>query len=548
MSHKTFLGGVSLRADLVIHKYQEGLPTQGMHGWDPRLKLTLLVMAVALNVIIAQLWLSSLLFVIGGGMAIWSRIPFRLFALFFLAPAWATLIVFLGFSVGFGTTPIFSFGSLTMYREGVFQGLSAAARVASDMSWIASVFLTTPFVRLLHALRWFRIPTVIVDTIAMAYRYAFLLMDGFLRMRDASRTRGGFQGYLNGLVSTARILAQVILRAYDRAQRIQLAATARGADAKGANTMKIDVKSNSCPNRCDVTPDYADESVPVLSCTDLCFSFPKTQAVKGVSLTVSKGEVVALCGPNGSGKTTLLRLFSGILTPQEGDIFVCGQRLDRKTRNEAFRYVGILFQDPNDQLFCTHVREDIAYGPINLGLDVNEVERLVGTAMDLMEVEHLANRPIHMLSHGEMRRVGLGGLIAMRPPLLLLDEPTASLDPASAKHLVRLIQHLNDHHGYTFVIVTHDINVASFIAKRIIILDDGQIVADGSLRKILTDKRLLESARLEPPILTKLFQRIMNGQSIEKESEIPITIEEAAAALTLRTWGGSRAGDEGRVP
>ncbi len=545
MSHKAFLGSASARTDLIIHKYQEGLSIQGLNGWDPRMKLALLVIAVALNIIIARLWLSSLLFVIGVGMAIWSRIPFRLFALFFLAPAWATLIVFLGFSVGFGTTPIFTFGSVTMYREGVFQGLSASARVASDMSWIASVFLTTPFTKVLHSLKWFRVPTVLLDTIAMAYRYAFLLMDEFLRMRDASRTRGGFQGYLNSLITTARILAQVILRSYDRAKHIQLAATARGADAEGAHIMKIDLESRSCPNRCDVTPDFADESVPVLSCTDLCFSFHETEAVKGVSLRVSKGEIVVLCGPNGSGKTTLLRLFSGILTPQEGEILLCGQGLDRKTRNEAFRYVGILFQDPNDQLFCTHVAEDIAYGPINLGLDVNEVERLVGTAMDLMEVKHLAHRPIHMLSHGEMRRVGLAGLIAMRPPLLLLDEPTASLDPASAKHLVRLIHHLNDHHGYTFVIVTHDINVASLIAKRIIILDDGQIVADGSLRKILTDKRLLEESRLEPPILTTLFQRILNVKATR--NEIPITIEEAVEALHSRNWNASHAWDGGQV-
>ncbi len=138
MSGKTFLSNVSARTDLIINDYQVRSLYQGLHGWDPRLKLALLATAVGMNVIIAQLWLSFLLFVISAGMAIWSRIPFRLFALFFLAPAWATLIVFLGFSVGFGTTPIFSLGSLTMYREGMYQGLSAAARVASDMSILNS--------------------------------------------------------------------------------------------------------------------------------------------------------------------------------------------------------------------------------------------------------------------------------------------------------------------------------------------------------------------------------------------------------------------------
>ena len=187
--------------------------------------------------------------------------------------------------------------------------------------------------------------------------------------------------------------------------------------------------------------------------------------------------------------------------------------------------------------------EDIAYGPKNLGLDEDEVARLVKTSMELMEVEHLARRPIHCLSYGEMKRVGLAGIIALRPPLILLDEPTASLDPASGQHLVRLINHLNRHHGYTFVIVTHDINLASVIATRIIVLNDGRLTADGPARQILTDEGLLTDARLEPPILTRLFQRL-NGD-VPSANGIPVTVDEAADLIKTRLDAAQSCGTPG---
>jgi cobalt/nickel transport system ATP-binding protein len=512
-----------------IQDYGEGCSTCGLYAWDPRIKLALLVLAVGTNVFFAHLSLSVFLFACSLGLAIWSEIPPKLFALFFLAPAWATLIVFLGFSAGFGTSPLLSLGPLTLYREGMAQGLSAAARVASDMGWMAAVFLTTPFNRVLDALKWFRVPTILIDTIAMTYRYAFLLIEEFQRMRDAARSRGGFRGYRNTQHSTALILAQVILRAYDRASRIQTAMVARGANATKLSGNNWGRESQACPNRCDVTPVLSDSAGSILSCTNLFFGYHGTPILKDISFNVDKGEVVVLCGPNGAGKTTLLKLLAGIMTPSQGEIFLSGVPLNRDNRNDAFRYVGILSQDPNDQLFCTHVWEDIAYGPKNLGLDEHEVERLVKTTMELMEVEHLAQRPIHRLSYGEMKRVGLAGIIALRPPLILLDEPTASLDPAAAKHLVRLIKHLNSHHGYSFVVVTHDINLASVIATRIIVLNEGCLVADGPARQILTDEKLLMNSRLEPPILTKLFQRLNRGTS--PGNGIPITIEEAADLL-----------------
>ena len=526
-----------------------GSPSTGLYAWDPRIKLALLVLAVGMNVIIARLGLSAALFVASLALAIWSRVPGKHFALFFVAAAWATLIVFLGFSAGFGTTPIFSVGPLTFTREGMVQGMSAAARVACDMGWIAAVFLTTPFNRVLDALKWFRVPAILLDTTAMTYRYAALLSEEFHRMRDAARSRGGFRGHRNTLQSIALILAQVILRAYDRAARVQSAMVARGANAsKPHGTSEAPGSdeapgSEACPNRCDITPVLAEATAPILSCTDLSFGYAGASVLENFTFEVSKREVVVLCGPNGAGKTTLLKLLAGILTPSRGEIFLSGMPLTRKNRADAFRYVGILTQDPNDQLFCTHVAEDIAYGPKNLGLDGDEVARLVETSMELMEVEHLAQRPIHCLSYGEMKRVGLAGLIALRPPLIFLDEPTASLDPASGEHLVRLIKHLNSHHGYTFVVVTHDINLASVIASRIIILNEGRLVADGPARRILTDENLLMGSRLEPPILTRFFQRLM-GESTSATG-IPITIDEAVNLLKTkmgRVW--EQQGDE----
>lgn len=514
------------------YEQAKDLERQGLYSVDPRIKIALLITVVALNIVVARIGLSVALFLTGLALAIWSRIAWQRFALFFLAPAWATSVVFIGFSIGFGTTPIVSIGTLTIYKEGMLQGLSATARVACDMAWLAAVFLTTPFSEVLAALKWFRMPTVLLDVIAMSYRYAFLLFDEFHKMRDVARIKGGMRNYSIACRSTGMILAQVILRAYDRARRIQEAMVARGENTASGFTMKFQTDLDSCPNQCDITPVYDDNDEPVLSCRNISFDQRGSRIIQDVSLTVNRGEIVVLCGPNGAGKTTLLKLFAGIMAPDKGTISLFGKKMDRKYRREAFRRVAMLFQDPNDQLFCTHVRQDIAYGPENLGLDSKEVDRLVTTAMALMEVSHLARRPIHRLSHGEMKRVGLAGLIAMQPPLILLDEPTASLDPASAKHLIELIQHLNSHHGYTLIIVTHNIDLAARIAKRIIILTEGKIMADGAPREILTDQQLLESARLIPPILTQLFQSVLTDPS--QPDLIPVNIEEAIRMLKTK--------------
>jgi cobalt/nickel transport system ATP-binding protein len=517
-----------INIDAYIQDYHECGASKGLHCLDARIKLVLLVTAVALNIYFAKLWLSFFLFLAGTSIAFWSGIPARLFLVFFIIPAWSTLLVVGGFTAGFGTTPVFSLGPVTFYQEGFYLGLAAAARVICDMSWIAAVFLTTPFNSLLKALKWFRLPEVFLETIATGYRYMSLVMDEFTKMRNSARTRGGFKNYRQSLQSTARILAQVVLRAYDRALRIQEAMIGRGAYS---STEKINATENNdksaehCPNQCDVTPEYKDTSVPVVNCSNLTHAYGTVTTLRDISFSVEKKEVVVLCGPNGAGKTTLLKLLSGILSPSGGEIYLEGELLERQMRKNIFRHVGFLCQDPNDQLFCTHVREDVSYGPENLNLPPETVRQLADTAMELMEVSDLADRPIHRLSYGQMKRVGLAGLIAMKPPLLLLDEPSANLDPASTHQLIHHLRHLNKHHGYTFVIVTHDMNLAAQIAERIIVLDKGKIVADGKAREILTDGNLLKKSRLEPPILTRMFQRLLSDPV--GRNKIPLTIDEA---------------------
>ena len=249
-------------------------------------------------------------------------------------------------------------------------------------------------------------------------------------------------------------------------------------------------------------------------------------ALAAVSLKIYEGESVALCGPNGSGKTTLLKLATGLLAPAGGQVRLSGEALTPNTRPNAFRRIGFLFQDAEDQLFCPTVHDDIAYGPGNMGLPKDEVEARVRQALQIMGIAHLAERPIHHLSNGEKKRAALAGLVAMQAPIMVLDEPTSGLDPASARELVSLLQMLNHQHGYTMLVATHDIGRVPEFARRVLILKDGGIFKDGSTEKVLTDVSLLRMAALEPPVITQYFH-LINGSGKVKRRPMPITLAEA---------------------
>jgi len=237
-------------------------------------------------------------------------------------------------------------------------------------------------------------------------------------------------------------------------------------------------------------------STPVVDIQGLGFAYPDgTVALSDVELHIHRGERVALLGPNGAGKTTLILHMNGIHLPQTGTVAVSGLPVRHDNLIDIRRRVGIVFQDPDDQLFMPTVREDVAFGPANLGLKGRDLDERVEQALATVEVADLADRPPNHLSFGQKRRVAIAGVMAMAPEILILDEPTSNLDPASRVDLTGVLDELD----VTQLIVTHDLLYALEICERSVILDAGRIVADGPTRDVLGDEALLAKHRLGLP-------------------------------------------------
>jgi cobalt/nickel transport system ATP-binding protein len=241
-------------------------------------------------------------------------------------------------------------------------------------------------------------------------------------------------------------------------------------------------------------PDVAAE--PVLRLSELAYAYPDGhQALFGVNLTIQRGERVALLGPNGAGKTTLVLHLNGIIEAGHGSVEVTGLRVARDNVAEVRRRVGLVFQDPDDQLFMPTVADDVAFGPANAGLKGAALDARVTAALEQVGMAEYAKRPPHHLSFGQRRRVAVATVLAMQPEILVLDEPSSNLDPASRRELATILTGLD----ITLLMVTHDLPYALELCPRSVILSDGVIVADGPTRDVLSDEELMRAHRLELP-------------------------------------------------
>jgi cobalt/nickel transport system ATP-binding protein len=233
-----------------------------------------------------------------------------------------------------------------------------------------------------------------------------------------------------------------------------------------------------------------------LDARDLRFAYPNGHAaLDGLDLRVGEGERVAVLGPNGAGKTTLMLHLNGLLRATAGSLSVAGLAVADKTLRELRARVGLVFQDPDDQLFMGSVREDVAFGPLNLGLDRDQVKLRVEEALQAVRMEHALDRAPHELSMGERRRVAIATVLAMEPALLVLDEPSASLDPRARRELLDVLERI----PRTLLVVTHDLPFAAELCERAVILSAGRVVADGEAATVIGDRALLAAHDLELP-------------------------------------------------
>lgn len=236
--------------------------------------------------------------------------------------------------------------------------------------------------------------------------------------------------------------------------------------------------------------------------TDLHFTYPDgREALGGVDLAISAGERVALLGPNGAGKTTLALHLNGVYRGSRGSVRVKGVELTDSTVGEIRRQVGLVFQDPNDQLFMPTVAEDVAFGPANLGLKGEELETATTMALDWVGARALARRAPHHLSGGEKRLAAIATVLSMDPDVIVLDEPGAGLDPAGRRELITTLNRF----PVTLIVITHDLPLALELCPRAVILDGGKVVADLPTSELLRDSELLGRYRLELPFGFKLI-------------------------------------------
>ena len=278
---------------------------------------------------------------------------------------------------------------------------------------------------------------------------------------------------------------------------------------------------------------------PAIETRELCYTYEDgTAALDHVSLKAERGRITGILGANGAGKSTLFLNLNGVLTPQSGEVLLDGApvRRDRKGLAELRRRVGIVFQDPDDQLFSADVYRDISFGAVNLGLPEAEVRRRVEAAMERTGVAHLRDKPTHALSFGQKKRAAIAGVLVMEPEVLILDEPTAGLDPAGRNSILQMIRDLHAAGGLTVIMVSHSMDDISTLATRLVVMSRGELVMTGTPREVFTQQEKLRSIGLGVPQAAELTHALI-AEGFALPEDLYTLDEVCRAILALKKEG-----------
>jgi cobalt/nickel transport system ATP-binding protein len=261
------------------------------------------------------------------------------------------------------------------------------------------------------------------------------------------------------------------------------------------------------------------------------FTYPEgTKALQEVDFFAEEEKFVALLASNGSGKTTLLKVLVGLLKPQKGRVYIQERGIETLPPHELYQRVGLVFQNPNDQLFGATVEEDVAFGVRNLGFSEPEVQKRITESLESVAAAELRGRAIHHLSFGEKKRVALAGVLAMRPGILILDEPTAGLDPAGESLMLHLLNRLNREQNITIILATHSVDMLPLFADQIYVLNRGRVLRQGPAEEVFCDHELIDRAGLRLPYISNLLYQMKRYDGVPING-LPLTIGEARKRL-----------------
>jgi cobalt ECF transporter T component CbiQ len=458
---------------------------------------------------------------------LWCGIPIQniLGRMLLLLPFGAGAVIF----IPFHTPGISAFHLLgfTATEEGVQKAIVILLKLVNANFLLTYLLTVTPLFVLLRSLRSIGVPAILLELMLLMMRYFFLLKDEAVSMSRAQRSRGMKLNGWTWSVSTYRRFGQLIgvlfLRAYQRSQRIYIAMSARGG-LEGEIPMMPENELKAAKTYVPVQGAGSVLSRFAAQVLEVTFAYGNIKALNGVSFDIPVGSKVALMGPNGAGKSTLISLLNGLELSQSGEVRLFGEAVKRDNGDRLRRRVGVVYQDPDDQIFSTSVEEDVAFGPRNLGLSEEEVMDRVETALGSVGMREMRRRSPFELSYGQKRRVAIAGVLAMRPEFIILDEPMSFLDPKGRDELQALLESMHLM-GMTIMVATHDVDFAAEWADQVLLLKDGKLLASGTTELLFEDE-LLEQASLHLPRLARPFRLLR-----EAEDQRPRTVRQAAQMI-----------------